>query len=128
MKQSRNNPETIHQPVAHYVHQIEITNPQQVLVLSGQIGMDVHQQIPDDAALQLKLALQNIQANLTAAAMDIADITKMTIYVTEPIEAAVRGTILTTFFGDHTPCMTYLQIQALASPALKVEIDVIVYK
>ncbi|WP_425466307.1 hypothetical protein [Niallia taxi] len=42
------NPETIHKPVAPYVHQIEITGPDKWLMMSGQIGMDIEGNIPDD--------------------------------------------------------------------------------
>ncbi|TLG74180.1 RidA family protein [Culicoidibacter larvae] len=127
MKQSR-NPQTVHPPLAHYVHQIEINQPTKILMLSGQVGMTLEKEIPTEASAQLEQALLNIKANLDAANLDVADITKVTIYVTEPIDASIRSTILNDFFGSHTPCMTYLQIQALANPALKVEIDTVVYK
>ncbi len=52
------NPETIHKPVAPYVHQIEITGPDKWLMMSGQIGMDIEGNIPDDPLEQLQCARQ----------------------------------------------------------------------
>ncbi|MBC2293020.1 RidA family protein [Listeria booriae] len=127
MKRSR-NPQNIHPPLANYVHQIEINNPMKVLILSGQIGMNQEQVIPNDSVEQWEIALANIKANIEAANLEVADITKMTFYVVEPIESSIRGSILDNFFAGHKPCMTYLQIKALANPALKVEIDVEIYK
>jgi len=43
------NPKEIHQPVAPYVHQIEITGPQKWLTLSEQIGMEKDGTIPEDS-------------------------------------------------------------------------------
>lgn len=55
------NPENIHPPVAPYVHQIEVTGPHRWLTLSGQIGMMADGTIPEDAAVQLNVALENIK-------------------------------------------------------------------
>lgn len=55
------NPQNIHPPVAPYVHQIEVTDPQRWLTLSGQIGMMPDGTIPEDATAQLKVALENIK-------------------------------------------------------------------
>lgn len=52
------NPETIHKPVAPYVHQIEITGPDKWLMMSAQIGMDIEGNIPDDPLEQLQCARQ----------------------------------------------------------------------
>lgn len=60
------NPDTIHAPVAPYVHQIEITGPNRWLTLSGQLGMNIDR-VPEDPLEQMELALENIKRNLLAA-------------------------------------------------------------
>ena len=57
--------------------------------------------------------------------MGIRDIVKLTFYVVGEIDSSSRRDILNEYFKDHQPCMTYLHIAALASPFIKVEIDVI---
>jgi 2-iminobutanoate/2-iminopropanoate deaminase len=37
MKEYR-NPPNVHEPIAAYTHQIEISSPEHLLVLSGQVG------------------------------------------------------------------------------------------
>lgn len=122
MKISR-NPENIHQPVAPYVHQIEVTGPHRWLTLSGQIGMQPDGTIPEDAVAQLKIALENIRKNLESANMEVHDITKLVFYLVGDMEASQRKEIISNFLGDHLPCTTLIYVVALATPSLKVEID-----
>lgn len=122
MKISR-NPKEVHQPVAPYVHQIEITGPNKWLTLSGQIGMEVDGTVPENPIAQLKLALNNIKKNLESASMTVDDLTKVVFYLVGDFDSTERKKVMTDFFGDHIPCMTMLYVVALAAPVFKVEID-----
>ncbi|MFB7035862.1 RidA family protein [Bacillus altitudinis] len=122
MKTSR-NPETIHAPVAPYIHQIETTGPQRWLTLSGQVGMEVDGTIPASPMEQLELALENVKRNVEAADMKVEDITKLVFYLVGEFDAESRKRIMGQFLGDHLPCMTMIYVVALASPVLKVEVD-----
>jgi 2-iminobutanoate/2-iminopropanoate deaminase len=117
------NPETVHQPLAAYAHQIEITDPTRWLVLSGQIGMRPDGTLPDDPIEQFQVALENIHKNLRTANMEIKDIVKLTFYLVGEIDATKRRETLAEWLGEHTPCSTLLYVAALATPAIKVEID-----
>lgn len=117
------NPQNIHPPVAPYVHQIEVTGPQKWLTLSGQIGMIADGSIPEDAIAQLKIALENIKRNLDSADMEVQDITKLVFYLVGDMDAIQRKEIISDFLGEHLPCTTLMYVVALATPALKVEID-----
>ena len=122
MKVSR-NPESVHPPLAGYSHQIELSGSERLLAMSGQVGMSVTGEVPEDAADQFELALSNIVRNLEAAGMGPADLVKLTFYLTEPIAAERRAELLGRCLGGHEPCMTLIFVPALAGPALKVEID-----
>jgi 2-iminobutanoate/2-iminopropanoate deaminase len=117
------NPETIHTPLAAYSHQIEINGEQRWLVLSGQVGMRKDGSLPPDPIGQIEQALENIRLNLEAAQMDMPDLVKLTFYLVGEIDAARRRQVLAEWLGDHQPCTTLLYVAALASPALRVEID-----
>jgi len=117
------NPQNIHPPVAPYFHQIEVTGPQRWLTLSGQIGMIADGSIPEDAIAQLKIALENIKRNLDSADMEVQDITKLVFYLVGDMDAIQRKEIISDFLGEHLPCTTLMYVVALATPALKVEID-----
>lgn len=77
----KRNPELVHQPVAPYVHQIEVNEPGRRLILSGQLGMQQNGGVPEQPMEQLKLALQNIDHNLHEANMNRSHLTKLTFYL-----------------------------------------------
>ena len=117
------NPETVHQPLAAYAHQIEIREPKRWLVLSGQVGMRPDGTLPEDPIEQIKIALENIRKNLEAAGMGIQDLVKVTFYLVGEVGTAKRREAMAEWLGGHTPCSTLIYVAALATPALKVEID-----
>ncbi|TCJ02600.1 RidA family protein [Cytobacillus praedii] len=122
MKTSR-NPESIHTPVAPYVHQIEVTGPCKWLTLSGQLGMKQNGTVPENAIDQMKVALDNIRKNLEAADMEIKDLTKLVFYLVGEFNSVERRKVISDFLEDHLPCSTMIYVVALAAPAFKIEID-----
>jgi 2-iminobutanoate/2-iminopropanoate deaminase len=117
------NPEEVHPPIAGYTHQIEVSGAQRWLVLSGQIGRRADGVVPDDPVEQVAVALENLARNLEAAAMEVPDIVKLTIYLVGKIDAQHRREVLAAWLNGHEPCMTVLFVSALAAPAYRVEID-----
>jgi enamine deaminase RidA (YjgF/YER057c/UK114 family) len=117
------NPASIHAPLARYSHQIELRGPERLLVLSGQVGVAPDGRLPEDPAEQLELAMDNVLRNLEAAAMDVGDLVKLTLYLASPIDADRRRAVLAPRLGRHEPCMTLVYVAGLASPALKAEVD-----
>lgn len=122
MKTAR-NPKSVHSPVAPYVHQIEVSNPMRWLTISGQLGMDVDGNVPENPLEQLKLTFQNIKNNLLKANMEIKDNTKLVFYLVGEIDATERKKVISDFLEDHLPCTTMVYVVALAAPQFKVEID-----
>lgn len=120
--QSR-NPAGVHAPVAAYSHQIEVAAGARWLVLSGQVGMRPDGEVPVDPVEQVEVALDNIRRNLEATGMAVSDLVKLTIYLVGEIDGDRRRQVFGAFLGAHRPCMTLLYVSALASPALRVEID-----
>jgi 2-iminobutanoate/2-iminopropanoate deaminase len=117
------NPPDVHQPIAAYTHQIELSGPERLLFLSGQVGREVDGSVPDDPIEQLDVALENLERNLHAANMGIEDVVKLTFYLVGEMDAARRRDVLVARLQSHQPCMTLLFVAALASPIYKVEID-----
>ena len=122
MKQTR-NPETIHQPVGRYVHQIEASGEGRLLFLSGQVGMRPDGSVPDDAVQQFTVCLENILANLAAAGFETTDLVKLTTYVVGAMDAAGRRAALDRLLGSHVSTSTLVYVAALAAPEYKVEVD-----
>lgn len=119
------NPDSIHVPVGAYSHSASLPSPASLLILSGQIGMRKDGYVPEKQDEQLRIALENIQANLEAHETGIKDIIKMTFFWSEKILAPeIRNSLLLAWLGEHRPCMTMVVVKGLARPDLLIEIDV----
>lgn len=116
------NPSNLFPPTA-YTYQIEITGPERLLILSGQVGRREDGSVPDDSLEQLEVALENLRRNLQVANMDVRDIVKLTFYHVGEIDTARRREVIASRLEGHKPCSTLLFVTALANPTLKVEID-----
>ena len=117
MKSAR-NPSTIHPPLAGYSHQIEISGPERMLVVAGQVGIGPDGSVPDARSSSWAIALDNVERNLEAAGMDIGDLVRLTTYAVGEWDLAARRQLMAERLGEHRPCMTLLFISALATPAL----------
>ena len=122
MKEFR-NPQCIHGPLGSYSHQIEITDNERLLVISGQVGMRQDGTVPEDPFEQIDIAFENIFRNLSAAGMDVKDLVKITYYLVGEIDTARRREVVLSKLQEHQPCSTLLYVTALASPSFRVEID-----
>lgn len=122
MKEFRNPPD-VHQPVADYIHQIEITGPERLLILSGQVGMKEDGTVPNDPIEQIEVAFENLIRNLRAANMRVEDIVKVTLYLVGEMDANKRRQAIASKLKGHKPCMTLVYVASLAAPVYKVEVD-----
>jgi 2-iminobutanoate/2-iminopropanoate deaminase len=116
------NPDSLHKPLGGYSHQVEITG-ERMLILSGQVGMRPDGTIPEDPIEQLDLAYENIFRNLQAANMQVTDLVKLTTYLVGEWDTDKRRALVASKLAGHQPTMTLMYAAALASPAIKVEID-----
>jgi enamine deaminase RidA (YjgF/YER057c/UK114 family) len=107
---------------------IKLTEPREVLVCSGQTAMGPDGSLPASADMgeQVRTALENVAAVLTAGGMTPADIVRSNIYTTD-VDACigVLGETVQEVFGSILPASTLLGVTRLAFPELKVEIEVL---
>lgn len=119
------NPPSVHEPLGHYTHQVELDGSERLLVLSGQVGIRPDGTVPEDTIEQMGVVFDNIFRNLEAANMGPADIVKLTYYVVGEIDLEKRRALVASRLGEHKPCSTLLFVAGLASPAYKIEIEVL---
>ena len=122
MKEFR-NPRNIHEPVADYTHQVEVSGQARWLVMSGQIGKYNDGPIPEDPMEQIEIAMDNIVKNLEASNMEVKDLVKVVFYLVGNIDNSKRVEAVSKVLQGHKPCMTLLYVASLANPSIKVEID-----
>lgn len=97
------------------------------LICAGQTAVDGegNPQHPGDMRSQISLALDNLEAVLAAAKMDLSNIVRLGVYATDVDEALKNFDLLGMRFGaiQSAPPMTLLGVTRLAIPGLLFEID-----
>ncbi len=97
------------------------------LICAGQTAVDGdgNPQHPDDMRGQIALALDNLEAVLSAADMSLANVTRLGVHATDVDEAMKHFDVLGARFGpvENTPPMTLLGVSRLAIPGLLFEIE-----
>ncbi len=97
------------------------------LICAGQTAVDSqgNPQHPGDMRAQISLALDNLEAVLKAAGMDLSNVTRLGVYATDVDEALKNFDLMGMRFGPYqsAPPMTLLGVSRLAIPGLQFEID-----
>ena len=108
-----------------YSHGVEVTTPQRLVFVSGQVGTRDDGSVGETIGEQARLAVENLGRVLADAGMDASNIVKLTIYLTDESQmegfAAAAGPLL----PSPAPATTLLYVKALAAPALLCEIEAI---
>ncbi len=121
----RFNPEGVAAPLSNYSHGVVVPAGWRHLHVSGQIGAEADGAAPGDPARQAELCFANLLAVLAAEGMTAENLVSVTTYVVgEENLAAVRAARAETL-GDVAPASTLVFVPALASPALKVEVQAV---
>ncbi len=101
--------------------------PMQLLTVAGQGSIDAEGQFlhEGDVAAQMALAVANVEGLLASGGMDLRDVLRLTIYVTD-IDAALGayGSLVERLAAlGATPPATLVEVCRLAIPGMAVEID-----
>lgn len=101
--------------------------PRRQLICAGQTAVDAkgNPQHPGDMRGQLTLALDNLTVVLGAAGMDLADIVRLTIYVTDVDAALAHFDVLGARMGalGAAPPTTLVGVSRLAISSLMIELE-----
>jgi len=93
---------------------------------SGQIALDPATGSLIDGSFedQVHRVFRNLKAILLAAGSDFGRVLKATVYVTDLANFAALNAIYASYFGDHKPARTTVEVPALPKGAA-VEIDLV---
>ena len=122
MKQ--HNPEAISAPSGGYSHAVEIGPGARWLYISGTIPERPDGVVPDGFTAQCDAIWDNIEAILASADMSIANLVKVTTYLTDRAQAAPNREIRTRRLQGHKPALTVVVLQTLDADWL-LEIDAV---
>ena len=108
--------------------QVVTSPPGKLVFVSGQVAWDKDLQLVggNDLAAQAEKALDNLRTALAAANATPSDLTSIRVYIVnlQPEDAAKLGGPFASFFeGGEPPTSTWIGVQGLAAPGLRIEIE-----
>ncbi len=98
-----------------------------VAYIAGMTAGVVAGATPGDEYAQAKAIFTKIRHLVEAAGSNMADILKVTIFVTDITQREKVWQARREFFTGNFPASTLVQVAALAHPSLKVEIDAVAH-
>ncbi|WP_299889291.1 RidA family protein [uncultured Ruegeria sp.] len=108
-----------------YVHGTQITASRTLVCLSGQIGVALNDEALEGFEWQCHQTMSNVEALLTDAGLETADIPRVIYYVTGARFLPVLSNIRQDRWNQgRAPTVTTLVAAGLAAPDLLVEIEV----
>jgi enamine deaminase RidA (YjgF/YER057c/UK114 family) len=126
---SRRNPPTIWDMASGGYSQISVAEPGRLAFLSGQVGwLPSGGGAPKDVAGQAKVAAANLAAALKELGASGQDIVLLRVYVVDATTELFQQVqvALDELKGDGMPSITTIGVQALYSPDILVEIEMVV--
>jgi enamine deaminase RidA (YjgF/YER057c/UK114 family) len=108
------------EPVSHYCH---VTKAGNLIWVSGTVGMAADASVPEGVVEQFEVAIANMDACLKAVGAGAEHVVKVVVYLTDIHDRRKINPIRQRYFGLHRPASTLVEVSALVSPELKVEIE-----
>ena len=113
-------------PTNGYSHAVSFTGT--TVVVSGQVPLDAEGRLvgDDDTREQTRQVFRNIQAALAAAGATMADVVKLTIFLTNMADLPAFRQARDEFIDvDRPPASSLVQVAGLVNPDFRVEIEAI---
>ena len=112
-------------PLSHYTDAVRFGD---ILFVSGLTAHNSEGKLVGgaDAAAQTRQILSNLKLVLDAARATMADVLKVTVFLTDINDRAAINPVRQEFFGSARPASTLVEVSRLALPEMKVEIEAVV--
>ena len=122
-------PKNIYKPFGNYSHGI-LNKKTGLLLISGQLGININGEIPKLFSKQAELCFSNIRAILQEANYSLFDVLKVTTFVTNRKFFRDYMKVRDNVFREVSikPASTLLIVSGFTKPSFSIEIEVIAQK
>ena len=96
-----------------------------LLYIAGQVARDAEGNVlaPGDIRMQARQVFQNLQQVLQAAGGDLANLLKITTYITRSEDFPAVADVRRSVFPGELPASTLIVVTSLAQPELLIEVE-----
>lgn len=111
-------------PRPRYTHGWRVGN---TVYVAGQLALDKDGQLvgPNDIEVQSRRVFENMRRVLETAGAGLADVVKITVFVTDIRYREPYGKVRQEFFRADPPASTLVQVAGLAIPGAVIEIEAV---
>ena len=103
------NPAVLPAPVGNYTHGTKVTGASKLVFVSGQVPWaNEDGDVPETFEAQCRLTWSNVLAVLTEAGMGVANLVKVTTYLSDRRYREENSRIRREVLGDHQPALTII--------------------
>jgi 2-iminobutanoate/2-iminopropanoate deaminase len=113
---------------SNVAHGVEVPAGARILFTNGQVGTKLDGTTPKTTAEQAEIVFSRVEAVLAAAKMNLSDIVRLTVFLTDQGDVRTFVQARDRVMGDHKPGAIILVVKGLARPELKIEIEAIAAK
>src|SRR5580692_8544366 len=106
MKMTPVNAESAPRAAGGYSQAVDVADARRLLFISGQIPESSAGELPKEFPQQARQAWRNVLAQLAAADMTVANLAKVTIFLSSSEYAMASREVRQEFLGSHAPAMT----------------------
>ncbi|MDB5586071.1 MAG: enamine deaminase RidA [Devosia sp.] len=118
-------PPDIHPPFAPYSHGMSVPAGQQLVFVSGQLGIDAQGVVPVDCAGQARICFDNIAAVLREAGLGLEHVVRINAYVTGREHLSAYMGVRNGLFAEPYPASTLMIVSGFARAEFVVEIEAV---
>jgi len=119
MVRTRIQPANLADPV-RYSHGWRVGN---TVYLAGALGNEPDGSFAPDVRVQTRRAFEKLAIVMQTAGGTLADVVKLTVFITDMRFREGYGEVRASFFGSAPPASTLVQVVALADPRAVIEIE-----
>lgn len=114
--------------IGSYSDAVEVAPGARWLITSGTPGLQADGKLPPDFATQATMAWEHCLRMLNAAGMDVADIVKITQYLTRRADLEAYRPIRSRFLGEARPASMLSFVSELVWPDMYFELEIVAAK
>ncbi len=119
------SPSSIRPPLARYSHGIAVPADHRLVITAGQLGIAPDESVPEDSEMQADLCFSNIAAILAEDGMTLANVIRLSVYVTAREHMAGYRRARDRQFPGTPPTTTLIVVAGLVRPEFVIEIEAI---